>query len=74
MDLTDGNWRLTKCGVVYKTDIGKVIECYVYADLFSVWDQADADNAENFMSHTGYLISYVGRTVFWYSKLQQKSI
>ena len=32
----------------------------------------DADNAENVMLRTGYVITYVGRPLSWYSKLQPK--
>ena len=47
--LPDGYWRSTTCGVVYNPDIEKVIECYVDAKFAGVWDQKDADNAENVM-------------------------
>ena len=34
------------------------------------WSQEDADNAENVMSRTGYVISYTGCIIVWFSKLQ----
>ena len=69
-DLPDWNRRLTTCGVVYKPDIEKSIECYVYAIFVSGWAQADAVNAENIMSHTGYVIMHTWCTILWCSKLQ----
>ena len=69
VDLLYINIQLTTCGVVYRTDKEKVIECYVYADFSSGWDKSDADNVENVMSRTGYVITYAGFPLFWYSKL-----
>ena len=34
------------------------------------WSQEDADNAENVMSRTGYVITYAGCKIKWFSKLQ----
>ena len=34
------------------------------------WSQADANNAENSMSHTGYVINYSRCPVLWCRKLQ----
>ena len=59
MDLPDENRRLPTRGVAYRNDIEKCIECYIYADFSSGWDQADYSNAENVMLHTGYVIMYV---------------
>ena len=53
MDLPDGNWWLTTCGLDYRTVIEKIIECYVYSKFSGGWDQVDADNAENVISRTG---------------------
>ena len=58
VDLPDRYLRLTTCGVVCRPNIGKVIECYVDDNFFCGWYQADADNAENSISHTGYIIMY----------------
>ena len=58
VDLPDVNQRLTKCSVVYRTDTEKGIKCYTDSKYVSGWAQADADNAENVMSHTGYVITY----------------
>ena len=34
------------------------------------WAQTDADNAEIFMSPSGYVIVYPGCPVLWFNKLQ----
>ena len=60
VDLSDGNLWLFTQGVVYNPDKEKGIECYVYANFAGGWDQLDADNAENFLSHMGYIIMYTG--------------
>ena len=70
VDLPDGNWWLTICDVVYRTDIEKVTECCADADLSGGWAQVDADNAENVTSTMGYVIIYAGCPVLWCSKLQ----
>ena len=41
----------------------KYIECYVDSDFESGWDQSDANNLENPMLSTGYVITYVGYPV-----------
>ena len=73
-DLKDGNIRLSTCGVVYRLNKQKVIECYVYDDFSDGWAQADFDNAENVMSHTGYVITYAGYPVILCSKLHTKTV
>ena len=70
VDLPNENQWVTKRGVVYRPDIEKGIECYVHSNFSGGWDQADANNAENFMSRTGYVIMHAGCTVLWFSKLQ----
>ena len=59
MNLTGGTRRLSTCGVVYKPDEQKGINCYVDANFSGGWSQSDSDNAETFMSRTGYVIMYV---------------
>ena len=56
--------------VVYRHNIEKYIEYYVYSNFEGWWDQAAADNAEYVMSCTGYKIMYVGCPLLWCSKLQ----
>ena len=70
VNLQDINQRLTICGVVYRTDIENCIECYVDSDSANRWAQEDDDNTENIISCTGYVITYVGCTLLWCSKLQ----
>ena len=71
MDLSDTNLRLNTRSVVYKPDIGKGIKCYAYADFSGGWAQSNADNAENVMLRTGYVITYAGCPILWCSKLQR---
>ena len=53
-----------------KPDKEKCTECYVDADFASGWAQAYANNAENLISLTGYVVMYAGFTVLWCSKLR----
>ena len=57
-------------GIVYKPDKSKGLECYVDADFAGGWSQADAENAENVMSRTGYIIMYANCPIHFVSKLQ----
>ena len=70
MYLPYGNRRLSTCGVVYKPDKEKGIEYYIDAEFSGGWDQAYSDNAENVMSCTGYVITYAGCPVLWFSRLK----
>ena len=45
VDLLYGNNWLTTCGVVYKHDIEKVIDCYIDASLSGGWAQVDANTS-----------------------------
>ena len=72
MDLPDATHRLSTHGVVYRYDKEKCIECSVYTVFSSRWAQADADNAENVMLRTGYVIMYAGCPVLSCSKLQME--
>eukprot|EP00957_Ditylum_brightwellii_P077024 5853622-Ditylum_brightwellii.AAC.1 len=47
-------------GVVYTPNPEKGIECYVNADFAGGWSKADADNPDNLLSRTGYIIYYAG--------------
>ena len=57
--LPDGNIWLSTHSIVYRPSKEKYIEFYVDADFAGGWSQVDADNAENSMSCTGYVITYV---------------
>ena len=70
VNLLEGNRWLTTHSVFYSPKIEKCIECFVYQEFAGEWDQEDADNAENFMLHTGYVITYARCPVLWCSKLQ----
>ena len=69
-DLPDVNRRLSTRGAVYRPNKEKIFECYVDYNFAGAWYQADADNAENFMSRLGYVIRYTKCPVLWFSKLQ----
>ena len=57
-------------GSKFTPDYSKGIECYVDADFAGSWDKADADNPQNVLSRTGYILYYCGCPVLWCSKLQ----
>ena len=57
-------------GVIFQTDPKLGLECFVDADFSGCWSQADADNPDNVMSRTGYIIRYDGCPIGWFSKLQ----
>ena len=59
-----------KRGMIYKLDRSKGLECYADADFAGGWTQADAWNAENVLSHTGYVIMYASCPILWVSRLQ----
>ena len=69
VDLPDDNRRLSARRIAYKNNKERCNRCYIYADFYGGWDQADANNAENFMSRMGYVIMYAGCPVLWCSKL-----
>ena len=57
-------------GLSFIPDVKKGVQCYVDADFAGGWDKADANNPENVLSRTGYIIFYYGCPVIWCSKLQ----
>ena len=59
-----------KRGIIYKPDCSKGLECYVDADFAGGWIQANASNAENVLSRTGYVIMYANCPILWVSRLQ----
>ena len=58
--------------MIHKPDKTKGIECFVGADFAGNWTKADADNPENCLSRTGYIICIAGCHVTWTSKLQSE--
>jgi len=67
-----GRYLCNNCerGVIYKVDKTKGIEVYVDADFAGGWVSADADNADNVFSRTGFVICYANCPLIWCSKLQ----
>ena len=57
-------------GMHYKPDKNLGLQCYVDAEFAGGWSQVDADNPENLMSRTGYVIMFAGCPFLWSSKLQ----
>ena len=57
-------------GLIIRPDSLKGIECYVDASFASGWIADDADNVDNILSRTGYVIQYAGCPVHWSSKMQ----
>ncbi len=56
--------------MIYSPASKKGIEVYVDADFVGGWDPAQADDADNIYSRTGFVIYYAGCPVFRQSKLQ----
>ena len=57
-------------GIIYKVDKSKGLEVYVDADFAGAWNAADAENADNVLSRTGFVICYANCPIIWSSKLQ----
>ncbi len=57
-------------GIIYKPDKSKGLECYIDADFAGGWSQADAENANNVLSCTGYILMYAHCPILWVSCLQ----
>ena len=57
-------------GIIYNVDKSKGLEVYVDANFAGGWSQADAQNADNVLSRTGYIICYANCPIIWGSKLQ----
>ena len=56
--------------MLFKPDTSLGVQCYVDADFAGGWAKADADNAENVLSRTGFVIFYAGCPLLWASRLQ----
>jgi hypothetical protein len=61
---------MRKQGIIYKPDKSKELECYINADFAGGWLQADAENSENVLSCTGYVLMYTNCPILWVSRLQ----
>ena len=55
-----GQYLLNPCkrGLIYKPDRSNGLKCYIDANFAGGWSQADSVNADNVLSHTGYVIMY----------------
>jgi hypothetical protein len=59
-----------KCGIIYKPNRPKGLECYVDTNFAGGWLQVDDENADNVQSWTGYVIVYANCSILWVSPLQ----
>eukprot|EP00957_Ditylum_brightwellii_P164468 12521536-Ditylum_brightwellii.AAC.1 len=57
-------------GIVYDPNPNIDTQCYVDADFDGSWSKEDADNTENVMLRTGFVIMYAVCLALWQSKLQ----
>ena len=57
-------------GIILQPDRNKNVECYVDADFAGNWNKAEAEDAVNMLSRTGYVIQFMGCPILWVSKLQ----
>ena len=57
-------------GIILQPDRNKNVECYVGADFAGNWNKAEAEDAVNMLSRTGYVIQFMGCPILWVSKLQ----
>ncbi len=62
--------NMRKHGIIYKPDKSKGLECYVDANFAGGWSQANAKNADNVLSQTGYSIMYANCPILWVSCFQ----
>jgi hypothetical protein len=67
-----GQYLCNNCkrGIIYKVDKSKGSEVYVDADFVGGWSSADAENANNVLLRTGFVICYANCPLIWCSKLQ----
>jgi hypothetical protein len=59
-------------GITYKPDKTKGHECYVDTNFAGGWSQADAKNAKNVLSQTGYVIMYANCPILWVGHIQME--
>ena len=57
-------------GIILEPDRNKNVECFVDADFAGNWNKAEAEDAVNMLSRTGYVIRFMGCPILWVSKLQ----
>jgi hypothetical protein len=61
-----------ECGIIYKVDKLRGLEVYIDADFAGGLNFADADNANNVLLWTGFVICYANCPLIWCSNLQTK--
>ena len=57
-------------GINFKPDLKKGVQCFVDADFAEGWAKADANNPDNVLSRTGFVIFYANCPLLWASRLQ----
>eukprot|EP00957_Ditylum_brightwellii_P146400 11147152-Ditylum_brightwellii.AAC.1 len=57
-------------GIIYTPNPELGIQYYVDADFAGGWNKVNAENPENIMSRTEFVIMYAGCPVLWQRKLQ----
>jgi hypothetical protein len=57
-------------GFILRPDLTQTFECYVDADYCGNWDQLNMDDPNTAKSRSGYVITYLGCTLVWASRLQ----
>ena len=57
-------------GIIFRPDPSKGLEWNVGADFAGIWNHADANNFENVLSRTGFVMMYAACPITWCSKLQ----
>ena len=57
-------------GIVFKPNCEKGLECFVDADYAGGWSKADAENPDNVLSRTGYVIFYADCPIVFISRMQ----
>ena len=57
-------------GIMFKPNRKKGLECFVDADYAGGWSKADAQNPENVLSCTGYVIFYAECPIVFISRMQ----
>jgi hypothetical protein len=56
--------------LVYTASAARGLETYVDADFAGGWDSENADGASTLYSQTGFVVKYIGCTVYWKSRLR----
>jgi len=58
-----------KC-IIFRPDIKSGLDCYVDSDFADGWAKADADNPDNVLSRTVFVIFYAKCPLVWASRIQ----